>query len=352
MRSALQCGHACDKLRRSARFKLSAICASKAIHMLAANIEPLRSKELLAKPVWIEPAFADPDKVMDFTRACAPFELAAKVHKIDDDGKNVPWFRIFWARAGELLDPRAHELFMNECFIEAAKESFGAQVIVPNSLMTNHNAPMAGGVPHLDLPFFRGATRFPFWLLVAMSYSGLFHRWAIPIASTLCWFYRGEGGDFEYWADGPDAGSTLVRPPLWNVGVVSDNEYMWHRVGPIGQAHEQLAPGTILRDAQLHAELDGGWRIRDSAGYDARFEDTQIRHSFLWKAYAFADARAHREFLDHSNDLSYAQTVAIFDADLARRGIEAVQSTDPVQDQRWKQLIQRTYRARSVYGAK
>lgn len=319
--------------------------------MTATSFEPLRGEALLAKPVWIDPAFADPDQLMAFTRACAPFQLAAKVHKIDDDGKNVPWFRIFWARGRELLDPRARDLFLSERFIEAAKESFGAKVIVPNSLMTNHNAPMAGGVPHLDLAFFRGATRFPFWLLVAMSYSGLFHRWAIPIASTLCWFYRGEGGDFEYWADGPDAPSTLVTSPLSNVGVVSDNEYMWHRVGPIGHAHEHLAPGTIRRDALLHAEADGGWRIRDSAGYDARFEDAQIRHSFLWKAYAFADERAHREFLDHSNDLDYAQTIAIFEADLARRGIASITSHDPIQDPGWKQLIQRTYRARPVHGA-
>ncbi|HTU63459.1 MAG TPA: hypothetical protein VMF89_33585, partial [Polyangiales bacterium] len=317
-----------------------------------ANFEPLRTEELLAKPVWIEPAFDDAEQLMSFTRACAPFELAAKVHKLDDDGKDVPWFRIFWARGGELLDARAQGLFLNERFIEAAKESFGAKVIVPNSLMTNHNAPMAGGPPHLDLPFFRGATRFPFWLLVAMSYSGLFHRWSIPIASTLCWFYRGEGGDFEYWADGPDAPSTVVRPPLWNVGVVSDNEYMWHRVGPIGGEHELLSPGAIRRDALLHAEADGSWRIRDGAGFDQRFEDRQIRHSFLWKAYAFADERAHREYLDHSNDLSYRQTVEIFEADLARREIASVSSTNPVADPNWKKLIQRTYKARAVHHAK
>ena len=168
----------------------------------------------------------------------------------------------------------------------------------------------------------------------------------------MCWFHRGEGGDFEYWPDGPDAPSKLVTPPLWNVGVVSDNEYMWHRVGPISRADQQLAPGTILGDALLHAGADGGWHIRDSAGFDVRFEDAQIRHSFLWKAYAFADERAHREFLDHSNDLDYAQTIAIFEADLAKRGIGSVSSSDPVRDADWKQLIQRTYRARAVHGAK
>jgi hypothetical protein len=213
----------------------------------AASVQPLRSENMLAKPVWIAPAFESPERLMDLVIGSAPYKLAARVHKTDETGKDVPWFRIFWAAGGRVLDERAREFFHNERFIEAAKESFGVRVIVPTALMTNHNAPMAGGAPHLDLPFFRGTNEFPFWLLVSMAYSGLFHRWAVPIASTLCWFYEGEGGDFEYWADGPDAPSTVLRPPLWNVGVVSDNEYMWHRIGPIGPAQSQLAPGTITR---------------------------------------------------------------------------------------------------------
>ncbi|MDD9971320.1 MAG: hypothetical protein OXR73_34085 [Myxococcales bacterium] len=313
-------------------------------------MEPLRPEEMLAKPVWIEPAFDDPEAVLDLVRACAPLPLAAKVHRMDDEGRDVPWFRIFWAHSGNLIDERARDLFYNERFIEAAKQSFGAKVIVPNALMTNHNGPMAGGPPHLDLPFFRGASRFPFWLLVCMGYSGLFHRWAIPIASTLCWLYRGKGGDFEYWPDGPDAPATRVQAPVWNVGVVSDNEYMWHRIGPVGREAEHLSAGDIRRDARLHACADGAWEIRDKSGYQRHLGPDQLRHSFLWKAYAFADERAHAAFLDHSDDLDYARTVEIFNRDLRSRGIEPIDTTDPVGDRDWKKLIQRHYRARRVLG--
>jgi hypothetical protein len=319
--------------------------------MSAVSVQPLRPEEMLAKPVWIDPAYDNPGRLMDLVRASAPHRMSAAVHKKDEDGRDVPWFRIFWAAGTKLLDERAREFFYNERFVEAAKESFDAKVIIPNALMTNHHAPMAGGPPHLDLPFFRSQRAYPFWLLVSMAYSGLFHRWAIPIASTIVWFYRGAGGDLEYWLDGPDAPSKLVHPPLWNVGVVSDNEYMWHRVGPIGEQDERMAPGTIRRDAQLHAQADNSWRITDSAGFDRHFKQDQIRHSFLWKAYAFADERAHREFLDHSNDLTDQQIISVFNADLKQRDIEPVECSDPVADQAWKKLIQQNYKARKVYGA-
>jgi hypothetical protein len=309
-------------------------------------VEPakLRPATMLAKPVWIEPAFEDPDAVMALVRQSAPYPLSARVHKRDANGLDVPFFRIFWAHTREVKVKGAEPFFYNERFMQAARKSFGAEVIVPSGLMINLSAPALGGPPHRDLPYFRGAEKFPFWLLSCMGYSDLFHDWAVPIASTLSWFYNGVGGDFEYWPDGPDGASKLVRPPLWNVAVVSDNEYMWHRVGPVGPAGAQKKPGDISRECRMHAVGQDAWEMHDRDRVERLARD-QVRVSVLWKAYAFSNQAAADEYQNHVNDLDYAVVTNIFATDLRRRGVPVAQLTGSVADPEWKALIQKTYTA-------
>lgn len=281
----------------------------------------LRPAEMLAKPVRLDPAFDEPDRVVELCRASAPYALAAKVHKTAPTGKDVPWFRVFWAAGGKLLDPRAQFIFNSECFIEGAKESFGANVIVPVALMNNVNAPMGAGHPHLDLPKFRGGDKLPFDLLVAMAYSELFHDWAVPQASTISWFYNGKGGDFDYWPDGPDGGVQSVKAPIWNVGYVSDNEYMWHRIGPIGPTRDHLKPGAISRDAVLNANADGkGWKMQDGET-STDFDNDEIRLSILWKAFAFQNEREYQRFLNKEHDLTVPIVRETLNRNLKSRGM-------------------------------
>lgn len=301
----------------------------------------LRPKTMIAKPVWLDPAFEDPEAVLDLVRRSAPYPLSARVHKKDDNGDDVPFFRIFWAHTSQVRVPGAEPFFHNERFMAAARESFGAAVIVPSAIMINLSTPTVGGPPHRDLPYFRGCEKFPFWMLQNMGYSELFHDWAVPIASTLSWFYSGERGEFEYWPDGPDAPSLTVQPPMWNVGVVSDNEYMWHRVGPVGAAQDRLHPGAIQREARLHSVADG-WEIHDQ-GRVLPYRADQARLSILWKAYAFKNQAAADEYHNHSNDLDHAKVQAIFADDLRARGVAFRHTADPARDPDWKAVLQKTY---------
>lgn len=306
----------------------------------------LREATMIAKPVWVDPAFEDPDAVIALVRKSAPYPLSALVHRRDDNGQDVPFFRIFWAHTGAVKVAGAEPFFENQRFVEAAKESFGAKVIRLSGMMININLPMAGQPPHRDLPYFRGAEKFPFWMLSCMGNSDLFHDWAVPIASTLTWFYRGVGGDFEYWPDGPEAPSKLVQPPRWNIGVVADNEYMWHRVGPVGRADKHKKPGDISRQVRLHAAADGtGWDMHDR-GTVEHFTADRVRISILWKGYAFPNQTAADEYTKHVNDLNHAMVVDIFSADLKRRGIKFNPPADPVADPDWKALIMRNYTAK------
>ena len=282
----------------------------------------LRPAEMLAKPVRVDPAFSNPDHVVQLCRDSGPYRLASAVHKMAPTGKDLPWFRVFWGAGGMVLDERANSLFFNEAFIEGAKESFGAKVVKPISLMNNVNAPMPAGIPHLDLAKFRGGERFPFDLLVAMAYSNLFHDWAVPQASAISWFYRGEGGDFDYWPDGPEGGVQSVNAPLWNVGYVSDNEYMWHRISGIGPADQYFTPGEISRETMLHAdESGGGWTMIDGDS-QRRFSENEIRLSVLWKALAFENEQAYQRYLNKEHDLTIPQVLIILNEDLKHRGLQ------------------------------
>src|SRR5262249_7029397 len=153
----------------------------------------------------------------------------------------------------------------NPRWIDAAKASFDATIVKPMRCLLNLNGPTPDGGAHLDLPAYRGfaAPQAPVWLLMNMTYSGLFHPWMTPIASGLAWFYRGRGGEFEYWPDGLDAPSEMEKPPLWNCGVMSDNEFMWHRVASIGaEADQKKLAAAMSYDAKVHW-LGDGWEIRN-----------------------------------------------------------------------------------------
>lgn len=312
---------------------MSAVLAAKA---------RLRPDTMIAKPVWLDPAFEDPDAVLDLVRRAAPYPLSARVHKKDDNGDDVPFFRIFWAHTRQVRVPGAEPFFHNERFMAAARESFEAEVIEPSALMINLSTPTVGGPPHRDLPYFRGCEKFPFWMLQNMGYSNLFHDWAIPVASTLSWFYQGEAGEFEYWPNGADAPSRTVSSPMCNVGVVSDNEYMWHRVGPVGAAAERLSPGAIKRECRLHAVEGGGWAIHDERQV-LPYRDNQVRLSLLWKAYAFRNQAAADEYHNRTNDLDHGMVQAIFDDDLRARGVRFASTADPAHDPDWKAVLQKTY---------
>ena len=304
-----------------------------------------RSTEPLASPTRIEQAFADPDGVVDLIHRGAPYKTIAAVHRDPGRSTSSAWFRNFWALGGKVVFPGAEPYFDNPIFIEAAQAAFGARVIRPLAMMTNLNPPAPASDPHLDLPFFRGAHRreVPSWLLAPMGYSGLFHAWAIPVASAITWFYDGEGGAFEYWPDGLDAPSCSVRTPYTNCAVLADNEYMYHRVGQIGRPDEFLPDNEVAYDARLHL-VDRRWEIRCADRRVAAYDYPQLRLSVLWKAFCFRDEADAAAWSDHSDDLSPQRIVEIFSADLRKRGLPADTPRDLTADDAWRRRILETYR--------
>ncbi len=85
------------------------------------------------------------------------------------------------------------------------------------------------------------------WLQNVMGRSGLFTDHLVKMAQVITWWYRGENGTFTYWPDGPLGQPTRLEHPLWNKGVVVQNEMMFHRGDPVGRPDERDIPGLKHR---------------------------------------------------------------------------------------------------------
>ncbi len=317
--------------------------------MAAALAQSLtRPAEIIAKPVLVDPAFDDPDAVVGLVKSGGPYGLLYSAEGYARAGGAEPWFRGSrgqWVKGPkDWRNPAAEPFFNNPRFIAAAKESFDAEVVRPESMKLNLNAPMAAGVQHRDVCRFRGATHadFAHWVPVAMHHSELFAAWSVPVASALTWFYRGAGGGFEYWSDGPGRPSGRVDMPAWNVALVCDNEYMFHRACAVGPQASWIKVGAMSGHEELHWAGDT-WEMREFGAVRRRFGADEVRISILWKAYAFKDAAAAAVFDAHTDDLTAEIIVDVFADDLRARGIAFNLPLNPLEDRGFRDMLLATY---------
>jgi hypothetical protein len=310
--------------------------------MAVQQVERLRPAAMQSRPVRVDPVFDDPDAVIGLIRSRAPYPSLGEYHHMLDMLGGVrarPVFRTHFDDALFVHNPR---------WIEAARQAFSATIVRPFKCLLNLNGPMGIGGTHVDLPVFRGfsAPRAPVWLLMNMAYSGLFQDWMVPVASGLMWFWKGVGGEFQYWADGIDAPPRIESPPLWNTGVMSDNEYMWHGVAPTGTPEEQARlRGRLDGREKLHYAGDAQWEIRAEARTVARLPESQLRISLLWKAFVFWNEDHVASFEDRSMDLSIEQVIEIYEDDLARKGIATPRPREPFEDPAWRKTLDEVYRS-------
>jgi hypothetical protein len=305
------------------------------------TVERLRPAAMQSRPVRLEGIFDEPESILRLVEQRAPYVTMAAYHRMQDTlggARTQPFFRDAFEDEFLLQNPR---------WLRAAREAFQAEIVRPFKCILNLNGPMAATGVHVDLPIFRGfaAPTVPVWLLMNMSYSGLFQDWMVPIASGLAWFYRGEGGAFAYWPDGPEGPPAVERSPLWNSGVMSDNEFMFHGVSPIGSDAERARLAGRLRAGDLlHYAGQGDWEIRDGERTAFRLPAAQVRISLLWKAYVFRDQRHLASFEDRAMDLTTEQVVQIYRQDLARRDIALPPPADLFTDAGWRSALESAYR--------
>ena len=313
------------------------------------NTAPVRPQAITARPIIIDPAFDDPDAVVALVKSGGPYGLLYSAEGYARAGGAEPWFRGHrgqWVKGpDDRRAPEAEPFFNNPRFIAAAKQTFGAGIARPESMKLNLNGPMAAGPPHRDVCRFRGATHanFPHWVVVAMHHSELFGAWSVQMASALTWFYRGVGGGLEYWPDGPEQSSQRMVPPLWNVAMLCDNEYVFHRVEGVGAEADWIAPGVMSGHEELSWSPDGFWEMREAGALLRRFAPEAIRLSILWKAYVFKDEAEQAAFDEHTDDVTLDIILDIFADDLRARRVDMPSSANPLEDRGLRDLLLATY---------
>jgi hypothetical protein len=304
--------------------------------------------ESIAKPIRVEPAFDDRDSVRALFDRHAPYHAVAAylpdgsddtVHPRPTDSVN-PWFRETWALGGKGLVDGAQEILGNPRFLAAAQALFPSARIVPKLVVVNVNAPMPPGVPHVDVPVFRGATRenFALKLLMAMGASGLFERWRVIEVGAIAWFYDGPGGGFDYWPDGPMDRMRTESAPFGNIAIVADSDRMYHRIGRIGPEH--TVPPRMSANAEIQLDADGSWSIFDQNECRARYPREAVRLSVVWKA----DVRPDSSNSAKVDPLTAPQILRIFQQDLRRRGVLCETDLGLLRDQQWIECVCRLYR--------
>ena len=238
--------------------------------------------------------------------------------------------------SGEPLVEGAELILHNKKFLETARTVFGTSDVHPEFVAVNINGPMPACNTHVDNPSFYGATRvdYPLPFLRVMGFSALFDQWRVVQASAISWFYEGAGGSFDYWPDGLDGPMLSEQPPFGNVALISDNDQLYHRIGPIGNGNEEMP--RLSASAKIQPDGDGNWTILENGEVHATYPGHAIRLSVLWKAEV-------RDRESRPGNLTLDRTMEIFIADLRRRGIDFHVPSDPLADTAWILMLQRAY---------
>ena len=257
----------------------------------------------------------------------------------------APNFRGDWAYDAPLVEG-VEPILHHEALCDAARRVFDAQIARPQQVYCNltWQLPFPQGPGHTDVPAFRGVdrTRYPVQLLSVMGHSGLFERYRVYIATAVAWFYKGRDGGFEYWPDGPQGPAKLHEGDIDNTAIVGDNDFMYHRVRPVGRRQDGL-PGPMTLETRLARRGGDQWELVENGVVlgEPTFDDLRI--SISWKANVFRDAEAARVYDDKLDELSIETAFAIFYEDLEVRGVPFARSGDPVNDRELFALLSDTY---------
>jgi hypothetical protein len=308
-------------------------------------IAQIQPAHIIATVVPVENVFDDPNAIIEGLNRRAPFNLIYGKQGYEKSGGAEPWFRQHWVSDGVIKVAEAEPLLHNPRLIQGAREAFGATVIRPRGMIWNVLGPMLAGRPHFDISPYRGLDQStPLWLHVVIHNSQLFHHWAVPSTTGLILFYHGQQGGFEYWPDGPDQPSVREEPPFWNVGLVTDNEFMFHRPLAIGRPNERIRPGEIGGEATLHRTADGhNWQVIDDSGVRCTWAPESLRYSLVWKALAFKDERAAAVYDNHSDDLTQEIIWRVFADDIRARGSKVSVPKEPLTDRAFRGALLTEY---------
>ena len=286
-------------------------------------------------PILLTGVISDESEVVGLLERNAPYTPLGGWYRpgVDPDAPSSPmWFQNDWVHS-DLRVPGSELFLFHEGIMQAARDFWGAEVVLPHSVYVNMMVGIdKAGPAHTDNPRFHGRDRSntPMWLLRSMLWSGLFDEWTIVQATSIWWMNDVEEGGFRYWPEGPNQPPQQHVGKMANTALVGDNHGMFHQVGRVGPF--DLNTGLVSPRAELRPAPDGSgdWSITDRG--EVRFSAplSQYRVSVLWKADVYRD-EAERERLC-ATSLSMPDVVDLFNRDLEKRGAELRLDLERIED--------------------
>lgn len=262
----------------------------------------------------------------------------------------TPAFRGFFADNGVCHYEELHDVFFNQRFMDHAKKYWGgARYAMPYMMLFNLQGPAEmKDRGHLDSPGFRGMwyLNTPTWLLSVMCKSGLFKDYLLKTSQVITWFYDSNvDGGFTYWPDGPLAQPKRLVAPMWNKGVVVQNEMMYHRGEPSGPRDKRALPPGFSLDTAIAADPDSndGWQYVDGEKVLCKVPHSNMRYLFHWSCEVFSDRDDMKRRFDHTDDLTQERVFETFISDLQARKIKFNVPADPMSDRQFIELLSQTY---------
>jgi len=236
----------------------------------------------------------------------------------------TPTFRGFYANYSALLYPQIHDCFYNATFLELAKSYWGAKYAKPQMMLFNVNGPCGNTDPgHLDSPSFRGIRyeNSPTWLCSVMGKSGLFKDYLIKSAQVITWF-----------------------SPVYNRGVVVQNEMLMHR-GEANGAPEQQRPAGLDFTTTFSGDCADRdhWLLKTGDRVIARHHTNELRFLVHWTAEVFEDYDELKKNMEGTHNLTHEQAIDTLIKDVRSRGIRIETPSDPLHDPQFIRALNSAY---------
>jgi len=242
--------------------------------------------------------------------------------------------------------PEIEDCYYNSRFLGLVRDYWGADYARPTLMLFNLCGPHRSGLnAHLDAVTFRGIRieNSPVWLQNVMGRSGLFTEHLVKMAQVITWWYRGDNGTFTYWPDGPLGQPKRLEHPLWNRGVVVQNEMMFHRGDPVGRPEERDIAGLKHRSLIGYDAASDQWAIATDGTAIRRYRPEEMRLLVHWSAELYADMDEVRKNMDHSDDLTHEIVFNRLLADMRSKGVDVAEPSDPLHDQAFIRALVATY---------
>lgn len=259
----------------------------------------------------------------------------------------TPTFRGFYANYSACLYPEVHDCFYNETFLGYARSYWKAKYAKPQMMLFNINGPCGNSDSgHLDSPSFRGIRyeNSPTWLCSVMGKSGLFRDYLIKMAQVITWFSHWPTSGFTYWPDGPLEAPKRVTPPIYNRGVVVQNEMMMHRGESNGPVELQRPPGLGLNSMFSGDPADSThWIIKTGDNVIARCGTQDLRFLVHWNAEVFEDFAELKKNMDGTDDLTHERAFDMLIQDVRSKGIKIDTPSDPLSDRTFIRTLNMAY---------